>query len=315
MSMKRLLVPVDLADSYGDLFSHAASLSDRFDAEVVLYHAIDFHDLEKYGELFDSFPSEVLRSKAQESANKVLNKLKDSPQLKNKKTKIVIRVTEDVARSINNVARDLEADVILVQVEGHKGIENRVLGHETRRVLRTASLPVLCLPRTGKTVTPEAPCPEYRKILFATDLSPVSEVLASKVLPLAKAFKSRVELLHVIQDNTPADYLVSGVQCLFDMYPDLKGRAKKKLTAHASQVFGEIEHGVHVRTGSPVLRIVEFVREQGIHLIALATRGRDSVGDYFLGSTTARVVRLLPCPVYVVPVGKSIAAGQKSEGM
>jgi len=54
-----------------------------------------------------------------------------------------------------------------------------------------------------------------------------------------------------------------------------------------------------VRSGKPGVAIVEYARENGIDLIIVGAH-HPTAGDYFLGSTAARVARRAECAVHIL---------------
>jgi nucleotide-binding universal stress UspA family protein len=55
-----------------------------------------------------------------------------------------------------------------------------------------------------------------------------------------------------------------------------------------------------IRTGLAAHEIVEAARELDSDLIVIATHGYTGWKHFCIGSTTERVVRTAPCPVFVV---------------
>jgi nucleotide-binding universal stress UspA family protein len=60
---------------------------------------------------------------------------------------------------------------------------------------------------------------------------------------------------------------------------------------------------VIIRYGNIVRSILDSAFEFDVDLIAMPTAGHHGIFDALRGSTTERVLRHAPCPVYAVPVG------------
>ena len=58
-----------------------------------------------------------------------------------------------------------------------------------------------------------------------------------------------------------------------------------------------------LRYGNVVKSIVDAAIEFDVDLIGMPTAGHHSVLDALRGSTTERVIRHTPCPVFAVPAG------------
>lgn len=57
---------------------------------------------------------------------------------------------------------------------------------------------------------------------------------------------------------------------------------------------------VQVQFGEPAQRIIDFVGQEGVDLVAMATHGRSGLGRLVLGSVAERVVRSVPVPVLLM---------------
>jgi nucleotide-binding universal stress UspA family protein len=58
-----------------------------------------------------------------------------------------------------------------------------------------------------------------------------------------------------------------------------------------------------IRHGNIVKTIIDAALEYDVDLIVMPTAGHHGILDALRGSTTERVLRHAPCPVYAVPVG------------
>lgn len=140
-----------------------------------------------------------------------------------------------------------------------------------------------------------------RKILVATDFSPVAAEAQRVALTLAKELGASVTLLYVYgvpsymffdgssfvaPSNVVADIVADGAH----------GLAQAKDAAAAS--------GVPVETvmqeGAPAEEIVRYASANGFHLIVMGTHGRRGVAR-LLGSVAEHVVRTSKLPVLTVP--------------
>lgn len=81
-----------------------------------------------------------------------------------------------------------------------------------------------------------------------------------------------------------------------------------------TQLGEEVEHlrsagysvSAEVRFGEAAQRIIEFVNEHDIDLVAMATHARSGLGKLVLGSVTERVVRGVSVPVLLMRVGPEV---------
>lgn len=57
-----------------------------------------------------------------------------------------------------------------------------------------------------------------------------------------------------------------------------------------------------LQEGDVIHRIIETAREQRAELVVMASDGRNGILDAFRGSHSEQIVRLVPCPLLVVPI-------------
>ena len=135
----------------------------------------------------------------------------------------------------------------------------------------------------------------FRTILFATDFSAPSNVAFDVGSALARDYKARMIVLHVIE---PAAAGYSEFNPYIGPEED-KGEAMSKLhaiKAPSSKV--TIEH--RLLEGDPATVIAETAAETGADLVVLGTHGRTGLTRLVMGSVAEQVLRRAPCPVLTV---------------
>ncbi len=144
---------------------------------------------------------------------------------------------------------------------------------------------------------------EIKKILYPTDFSEYADHARIYVTDMAKAFNSKVVLMHTIQ--APSHYEVA-YNYELALNPDEIGEKRQKA---ADAKIGEIAdliraEGIEVETlitlGSAFVDIVSTARKSEVDLIIISTHGWGFIKHVLMGSTAERVVRKAPCPVLTV---------------
>jgi nucleotide-binding universal stress UspA family protein len=142
---------------------------------------------------------------------------------------------------------------------------------------------------------------KIRTILLTTDFSETSRRAFPSARMLAETFGAKLVLAHVEPDRLPpivVEYAAVGVN---DILRDQRERARQRLVELAAEAFGsETEVETVVTDGTPHAEIVRLAEQHRADLIVMATHGHGFVSHAILGSTTERVVRRAPCPVFVV---------------
>ncbi len=144
---------------------------------------------------------------------------------------------------------------------------------------------------------------KIKKILYPTDFSEYADHARNYVTEMAKAFQSKVVLMHTIQ--APSHYEVA-YNYELALNPDEIGEKRQKA---ADAKIGEIAEliraeGIEVETlitlGSAFVDIVSTARKSEADLIIISTHGWGFIKHVLMGSTAERVVRKAPCPVLTV---------------
>lgn len=140
-----------------------------------------------------------------------------------------------------------------------------------------------------------------KTILLTTDLSETSLKAFGPAQDLARCFGARLVVAYVEEDRMPpmvVEYTAVGLDQIIAEQLD---RATRRLDEFVHEHIGD-EFTVEQRviTGTPHIEIVRLARQYEVDLIVMATHGRGFISHAILGSTTERVLRRTPCPVYVV---------------
>ena len=139
-----------------------------------------------------------------------------------------------------------------------------------------------------------------KSILVPLDFSPSSKKALDYAVTVAKQFKARLTLLHVVEPVGTPDFAASFPLVVED--DKLMSTAKNELdrVVKAACVPRKIVEKILVRFGRSFHEITEAARTRKVDLIIISTHGYTGLKHALLGSTTERVVRHATCPVLVV---------------
>ena len=141
----------------------------------------------------------------------------------------------------------------------------------------------------------------FDKILFATDFSESSEHAFEYALSLAQQFKSRLTILHVI--NEPVDlrgFYVPHVS-FENLEKEIEEGAQQMMTKFcATHIKDFANYETLIVTGIPYEEILKLAEKNQVSFIVLGTQGRSGIDHLLFGSTAERVVRKALCPVVTV---------------
>ncbi len=298
----RILAPTDFSPAAEVACRLAARLAMRSEAGLTVFHAIPGKDLaqrmesgrtqvdilnegrERLGEWFAAVVPAELRS------------------FLTAEFKVIVgEPTPGIARA----AKLSGADLILMATQGRTGLAHLLMGSVTAAVLRTLPIPVLAL-RPGQA---ELPLTTVQRILWATDLSPVSEAAWPYVLMLADLLTAEVILLHAVRPAELAGLADHPVpppagwveRYLTPLEQDLERRQR------AVEALG-LRARRKIVVGTPPEVIVAEAQGEQTDLIVMGTRGRTGLSHILLGSVAEAVIRKAVCPVLTVQVKQGSGA-------
>ncbi len=134
-------------------------------------------------------------------------------------------------------------------------------------------------------------------ILLPVDFSERCSGMAGYVQLLAKAYNTKISLLHVAESvfvgPTGAGLPPMPVETPEERLDELTGL----LNEFAAKHFAGISTTCMVRKGDPALEIVDYAKTEGVDLIAMPTHGRGTFRQFLLGSITAKVIHDAVVPV------------------
>jgi nucleotide-binding universal stress UspA family protein len=137
----------------------------------------------------------------------------------------------------------------------------------------------------------------FKKILFPTDFSPIS----NKALELIKQLKAggaeEVIALHVIDDRT---LIESGY--VDSIRGELEEQSKKNMEALAKELEGfGLKVQTHLRTGVPFKEILDMEKEvTDLSLLIMGSHGKSDIMEMLMGSVAEKVVRKCKTPILIV---------------
>jgi len=139
--------------------------------------------------------------------------------------------------------------------------------------------------------------PRFKQILVPIDFSEHSTAAFKVAVEIAKAFHSKIHLLHCYQIQ-PGGISPYGIAIPSDYFTELHEAASRQLEEWQEK---HVPAGVSVEASTiseaPSESIVKTAKEIGADLIVMGTRGLSGFKHVMLGSVAERTVRLAPCPV------------------
>ncbi|MDE3170273.1 MAG: universal stress protein [Acidobacteriota bacterium] len=135
-----------------------------------------------------------------------------------------------------------------------------------------------------------------RKILYATDFSPIAEAAAPFVSQLARRYGSKIFAVHV---RPLQSYGMAPPESWAALKEAAEFQAKEQ-AAYLNRLFRDTDHQATVTEGGVWETLSDIIEQQHIDLIVMGTHGRQGLGKILLGSVTENLLRRAPCPVLTI---------------
>ena len=136
-----------------------------------------------------------------------------------------------------------------------------------------------------------------KTIVCTTDFSDFSNRAVPSGVALAKEFGAKLYLCHVIDLSSVAMYGEGFSDPLM-----LETKITDYAHEHLQDLIGDTDIAWESLTsvGHTADEIAHIAKEKGADLVVSATHGRSGLKRLILGSVTERLMRTLPCPMYIV---------------
>jgi nucleotide-binding universal stress UspA family protein len=136
-----------------------------------------------------------------------------------------------------------------------------------------------------------------KKILVATDFSPLATTAARIAAVLARQYGSELFLAHV----TPVLSSSTAAARISNPLREAEQRTQASLQMLLSAAaFRGLRASPLVGSGNAAAAILEFVNTENIDLVTVATRGKLGVSHLLMGSVAEEILRSARCPVLTV---------------
>ena len=296
---KRFLVPLDGSRLAEAVLPAATLLAERFQATVILFHAIE-----------QDAPATVHGERhlfaADEAAtylDQVAARLAEQGVATEKNVHPVLEAR--VARSILEHADELNADLILLCAHGRGGWRDVLVGSIAQQVIQRGTTPVFFIRPKAEDVESPFLC---RKILLPLDSTPTHE----PALPVAQAIAEKCEAgLHLLTvvptaSTLSAERAATGMLLPTTMTAVLelaqRGAVEYLQNVSARMLAEGVPTAATVARGDPPTMILSTAEKQAADLIVMATHGRGNFDAFWSGSVTPKVLSKTNVPVLLVRV-------------
>jgi nucleotide-binding universal stress UspA family protein len=136
------------------------------------------------------------------------------------------------------------------------------------------------------------------EILLPTDFSPPCVDVARHAAGIARHFRSKITLLHVLAPLSPAFAAFGSMAMLGEVLVHQKEETCNSLKRYLADDFRGIPVKHVVSEGDPAEIIPTYCASERVGLVMMPTRGCATFRRFLMGSATAKILQDVDCPVW-----------------
>jgi nucleotide-binding universal stress UspA family protein len=299
VAVKNVLFATDFSATSDAALPYAAAICRRFGSTLHAVHVLSESSLLMMTGGVDYVSMGTIYDDAQNEAKERLDQI--AVRLEGIPHRSYVQYGQ-VWKSVEAIIEANDIDLIVLGTHGRTGLGKLLLGSVAEDILRHAACPVLtvgpkisghakllALPDKGLDVAP--PELELRNVICATNFGKNSSTVAEAAISLAEEFRSRLAMLHVIEDYTQLGRqpgpMEEGIRRLQDLVPS---NAALQYPPEFLLEFGP----------APEL-ILRVASQHEADMIVLGARSSAEIGtSHFPWSSAHYVIAHAQCPVLTI---------------
>jgi nucleotide-binding universal stress UspA family protein len=202
--------------------------------------------------------------------------------------------------AIGEYATDRAIDLTVMGTTGRSGVTERLLGSTTDRVLRRTETPILIVPDADSVSTDRG---AYAHVLAPTDGSEHAERAAPYGADIAQHANATLHIVTVVDVQTEGGaFSIGGVsEAGIEQLEEQGHESVTQFANRVSQTDVDADLRTTVIQGAPHKVLREYVAENEIDIVVMASQGTANLASQHFGSVTDRVIRGVDKPILVIP--------------
>ena len=272
--MKKIIVPNDFSQHSEYALEVASIIAKKNNAKILALHMLEISDSMLINSDNEQNAKAVFFLKLAEQKFETflqkdyLNCLEIVPIVKHFK----------VFSEVSNVAKEQDADLIVMGSHGTSGFNEIFVGSNTEKVVRHSDIPVLVIKSKPSSV-------DYKNVIFASDFSAEAVKPYVRASNLLQTFGSEMQLLYV---NVPGEKFKSSSEM------------EETMTNFLQKADGNLNrmNAVNYISETSVERgILSYAKKTDADLIVIPTHGRKGLAHFFEGSISEDLANHADIPV------------------
>lgn len=277
--MKTIIVPVDFSEYSEYALKAAVMLSKKTAVEILALHMLDIQS-----DSMSESPSYLQEKSAflYQIAKKRFKNFLKKDYLEGVNIKPIIKHFK-VFSEVNEIAKEENADLIIMGSHGATGLKELFVGSNTEKVIRFSEVPVLV-------IKDDLTDFNFNEVVFATDFSKESVNTYIKAKSIVEEFAGNMHVLYV---NTPytdfkTTYEMENMAADFFVTAEGNTEKMKEVTFVCDK---DVENG-----------ILNFSNSLGADLIAVSTHARKGFSHFFEGSISEDIANHASLPILTLRI-------------
>ena len=303
---RRISVPLDGTIESLEALSPAITIAQRAGSLVELASVShpSIHGDELYEAALSDDEIDALRRDAQDTLRRTAAEV----EARGVKASTIV-LEGNIADALADHFQSSGTDLIVMTTHDRGRLQRLLLGSTAESVVRHVNVPVL-LVHAGEGPPPLSAEWRVQHVLIALDGSAFGDLVLPHAAALASIMGADITLLSVVHPLLAAESLATETgasRSIAEPLPadvehddpsELVSRVLEK-TAQSLRQDGATVHTAAIVDGNPSRAIVEYSREHGIDLIAMATHGRGAFKRLVEGSVTEAVLHATRTPMLI----------------
>lgn len=292
MTLTTILVPTDFSPESLTALGYAAALVKKSGGKLHVVHVSEV-DFAAPGPALPGRPFQLSDTQVRER----LETMTGGP--------IAATVHGRTGRAFDQIcrlAREIEADLIVMSTHRRTGLRRLFLGSNAERVVQHSGSPVLVVRASKRELVAAGEPLQVQTILVPTDFSASSMDALGYAVEFGRQFGARLVLFHSF---TVPEFVAADPYGPQDVHPtpeETRSAAEDQMREFVKGVdFGGVGFDTQIIMGRAAEEICDYAEKQKVDLIITSTHGRTGLMHVLIGSVAEHVVRYAPSPVLVVP--------------
>lgn len=275
----KILIPVDFSETANLAIRHGAFIARLTKADVYLLHVINTHFISQnmFLPLAKFTANDDIELKASQKLSEYAQEIKKEYNIN--RVDCIIKTGNPSSEAVN-VAKEIEASLIVMGTHGYSPLEELVIGSVALKVLTKSACPTMVM-------SSEATKNGYYKILLPIDTSAHTRQKVNYTLEMAKKFSATVHGVAILgsgeDDEKPAIELIMH---------QIDKLAKSKDVVFHSDVITNVKNRATAT--------VNYSEKIGADLIVIMTDQDAEISGFFLGPYAQQVIHLSKVPVIAI---------------